>query len=141
MTYHKQYRYEIPRMGGLIVFFISILSIVGVVFLRSMLPPYIGDVFIILFIGSALLGLCLFFRYYYHIEITDQTITFKENFLSPKTTTLHYHQIKQLEKIEIYKIPALQFFFNKKKCIISSQGFNNIDDFNEIFAFLQNKVN
>lgn len=140
MTYHKQYRYEIPRMGGLILFFISILSAGSVVALYSMLPPHFANVFFVVFIGLALLGLLLFFRYYYHIEITDQTITFKENILSPKTTTLYYHQIKQLKKIEIYKIPALQFFFNEKKCIISSQGFKNIGEFNEVFEFLQNKV-
>lgn len=141
MTYHKQYNYQIPRMSGLIVFFMSILSAGGVIALYSMLPPYFGDVFFMLFIGLALLGLYLFFNYRYPITVTDHNITFKKNVLSPKTMTVHYHQMRELETIEIYKIPALQFVIDNKKCVVSSQGFNNIDEFNELVAFVKSKVN
>lgn len=140
MAYYKQYLYQIPRWSGLIVFLLSVLSIFGVAFLRSMLPPYTGDVFIVLFIGLALLGLFLFFNYYYYIKLNDHAISFKKNFLSTKTIDVQYHKIKRLEKIEIYKIPALQFLVDKKRFVISSQGFQSIDEFDELVAFLQNKV-
>lgn len=115
----------------------SMLALIGVMALYAILPPYTGDVFIVLFIG---LGLYLFFNYYYYIKLSDHAITFKQNFLSTKTIDVQYHKIKRLEKIEIHKIPALQFLVDKKRFVISSQGFESMDDFNQMTQFLQSKV-
>lgn len=119
------------------VFVMSMLALIGVMALYAILPPYTGDVFIVLFIG---LGLYLFFNYYYYIKLSDHAITFKQNFLSTKTIDVQYHKIKRLEKIEIHKIPALQFLVDKKRFVISSQGFESMDDFNQMTQFLQSKV-
>lgn len=115
----------------------SMLALIGVMALYAILPPYTGDVFIVLFIG---LALSLFFNYYYYIKLSDHAITFKQNFLSTKTIDVQYHKIKRLEKIEIHKIPALQFLVDEKRFVISSQGFESMDDFNQMTQFLQSKV-
>lgn len=160
MSYYKSYEYRVPKkIGFLLLFFFGFAGVTSIpkalhndkpLRIKNLitLSPEIADWFWILFVCMCLvfvvLGLVIIIKSFQdpnYVIVEDEQISFPKKPISNNIITLKYNEIHKVKLENIGKQHTLSLFTDYGKCVLSSQSFDNIDKFNEVVAFIENKVN
>lgn len=160
MSYYKSYEYRVPKkIGFLLLFFFGFAGVTSIpkalhndkpLRIKNLitLSPEMADWFWILFVCMCLafviLGLVAIIKSFQepnYVIVEEEQISFPKRPISSQIVTIKYGDIHKIKQENIGKQHTLSLFTNEGKCVLSSQSFDNIDEFNEVVAFIESKVN
>ncbi|WP_066804249.1 hypothetical protein [Moraxella oblonga] len=160
MAYYQEYEYRIPK--GISIFtllFFGLFSFYGipkalnndkpltrrgVEILSAEMADWFWIISTIIMVGLTVLGLLMTIKSFQapnYVIVEDEQITLPKKPISNQIVTLAYDEIHKLKLENVGKQHTLSLFTDDGKCVLSSQSFANIDEFNEVVEFVKSKVN